>query len=301
VIPVLGLLQHGANAPAPPTTSGHPLAAADQIELGTVTMRALGLKVGDKVTVGAARRPFTVVGTVTLPSMGTVLTDHVSLGRGAMMEEDAMLAADRLEPYTQAVFTAANANDVAVSSPFYPSAVAIYARSGADARQAAASILRREPDGTPGGMYTLPPQPAAQIVNFQQMGGLPLTIALGVAIAAVLALALTIVASVRQRRRELALLKSLGMRRSQLRAVVFSQASTILVVAIVIGIPSGIAAGRWAWAAFANAIGVVPAPVVPTAALALGVLALLAAGNILATWPAAIAARTSVARTLRSE
>jgi hypothetical protein len=88
-IPVLGLLQHGANAPAPPTTSGHPLAAADQIELGAVTMRALGLKVGDKVTVGAARRPFTVVGTVTLPSMGTVLTDHVSLGRGAMMEEDA--------------------------------------------------------------------------------------------------------------------------------------------------------------------------------------------------------------------
>jgi heme exporter protein D len=300
-IPVLGLLQHGANAPAPPTTSGHPLAAADQIELGTVTMRALGLKVGDKVTVGAARRPFTVVGTVTLPSMGTVLTDHVSLGRGAMMEEDAMLSADRLEPYTQAVFTAANANDVAVSSPFYPSAVAIYARSGADARQAAASILRHEPDGTPGGMYALPPQPAAQIVNFQQMGGLPLTIALGVAIAALLALALTIVASVRQRRRELALLKSLGMRRGQLRAVVLSQASTILVVAIIIGVPSGIAAGRWAWTAFASAIGVVPAAVVPTTALALGVLALLAAGNILATWPAAIAARTSVARTLRSE
>jgi len=31
------------------------------------------------------------------------------------------------------------------------------------------------------------------------------------------------------------------------------------------------------------------------------VLALLAAGNILATWPAAIAARTPVALTLRSE
>jgi heme exporter protein D len=56
---------------------------------------------------------------------------------------------------------------------------------------------------------------SAQIVNFHQMGGLPLTIALGMAIAAVLALALTIVASVRQRRRELALLKSLGMRRRQ--------------------------------------------------------------------------------------
>jgi predicted lysophospholipase L1 biosynthesis ABC-type transport system permease subunit len=71
--------------------------------------------------------------------------------------------------------------------------------------------------------------------------------------AAVLALALTIVASVRQRRRELALLKSLGMRRSQLRAVVLSQATTRLVVAIVTGIPLGIAAGRWAWTAFAVA------------------------------------------------
>ena len=50
--------------------------------------------------------------------MGTVLADHVSLGRGALMEEDAMLAADHLKLYTQAVFTAANANDVAVGSPF---------------------------------------------------------------------------------------------------------------------------------------------------------------------------------------
>jgi ABC-type antimicrobial peptide transport system permease subunit len=152
-----------------------------------------------------------------------------------------------------------------------------------------------------GTLALLPLQPAAQIVNFQQMRGLPLTIALGVAIAAVLALALTILASVRQRRRELALPKSLGMRRRQLRAVVLSQATTILAAATVIGIPSGIAAGRPAWTAFANAIGVIPTPVVPTTALALGAPALLTASNILATWPAAIAARTPVARTLRSQ
>jgi ABC-type antimicrobial peptide transport system permease subunit len=133
------------------------------------------------------------------------------------------------------------------------------------------------------------------------MGGLPISISLGVAVAAVLALGLTIVASVRQRRRELALLKSLGMRRRQLRTVVISQTSTVLLVAIVIGIPLGIAAGRWAWTAFASEIGVVPAPVVPAAAIVIGMLALLAVGNLLATWPAAIAARISVARVLRSE
>ena len=37
------------------------------------------------------------------------------------------------------------------------------------------------------------------------------------------------------------------------------------------------------------------------AAISLGVLALLAGGNVLATWPASMAARTSVARVLRSE
>ncbi len=142
---------------------------------------------------------------------------------------------------------------------------------------------------------------AAQIVNFQQMGGLPLTIALGVAIAAVLALALTIVASVRQRRRELALLKSLGMRRSQLRAVVLSQASTILVVAIIIGIPweSQQAGGPGRPSPTQSAS--YPLLWCPPRRSPLACWHCSAAGNILATWPAAIAARTPVARTLRSE
>lgn len=302
-VPVMGVLQKLGSV-QPPTTSGHALAKNDQIELGAVTMRTLGVHVGDKVPVGTGRsqRLFTVVGTVTLPSMGTVLTDHVSMGRGAMIEESVLLAMQDLPAYTQANFLAAfGSGSGGVGAPAYPSAVAIDATSSAAALKAAKRITRAEPDGTAGGMYMLRPERGAQVVDLQQMGGLPISIAIGVAIAAVSALALTILASVRQRRRELALLKSLGMRRSQLRAVVISQTSTTLLVAIVIGIPLGIAAGRWAWAAFASEIGVVPAPVVPAATLALGALALLAAGNMLASWPAAIAARISVTRVLRSE
>jgi hypothetical protein len=41
--------------------------------------------------------------------------------------------------------------------------------------------------------------------------------------------------------------------------------------------------------------------VVPVAALALGLLTLLAAGNLLATVPAAVAARTPPAAALRNE
>ena len=273
-VPVLGL-QRQSGSVQPPTTSGHALTTARQIELGSVTMRQLGVHVGERVRVGTAKQPvartLTVVGVVTLPSMGTVLTDHVSLGRGAMLEDSALLAVQGLPPFTQATFY----KGAGLSSPSYPSAVAIDATSAVAARRAVASILRAEPDQTPGGMYSLYPQQGAQVVDLHQMGALPISIALGVALAAVLALALTIVASVRQRRRELALLKAVGMRRGQLRAVVASQTSTVLAVAVLIGIPLGVAAGRWAWTAFAREIGVVPAPVLPAAKIALGVLALL--------------------------
>ena len=179
--------------------------------------------------------------------------------------------------------------------------MAIDVSSEADASRLAARIIKAEPDKTPGGMYELPPQQAAQIINFRQMGALPLALAIGVAAAAIVALALTVTASVRQRRRELALLKSLGMRRGQLRAIVTSQAITILAVAALVGVPLGVAGGRWAWTTFANSIGVVPAPLVPVTTLALGIAGLIAAGVLLALWPAAIAARTVPAALLRAE
>jgi ABC-type antimicrobial peptide transport system permease subunit len=133
------------------------------------------------------------------------------------------------------------------------------------------------------------------------MGSQPLTLALALAGAAVLALALTVLTSVRQRRRQLAVLKTLGLRRRQLRAIIAWQASTILVIATLAGIPAGVAAGRWAWASFASTVGFVPVTVVPVLTLLLGSLALLATGNLLALIPAAMAAQTPTAATLRTE
>jgi hypothetical protein len=296
LVPVLGLLQHPGAAVEPPTTSGHPLAGEYQVELGAVTMRQLGLHIGDQVRIWPDNHLFTVVGTVTLPSMGIVLTDHVSLGSGAMIEESALEAVLEL-----ATKEPTPGSESATSDPAVPSAVAVDVSSAADASRLAARIIKAEPDETPGGMYELPPQQGAQIINFQQMGALPLALALGVAAAAIAALALTVTASVRQRRRELALLKSLGMQRGQLRAIVTSQAITMMVVATLVGVPLGVAGGRWTWTTFANSIGIVPAPVVPVTALALGIAGLIAAGGLLALWPAALAARTVPAIMLRAE
>jgi hypothetical protein len=299
VVPVLGLQQDRGSL-EPPTSSGQPLTDNGQIELGAVTLRQLGKKVGDTVLVGRRpyRRPLTISGVVTLPSFGVAISQHVSLGQGAMLSEQALLAAQGLH--------SVGAQSAADSSQAAPSAVAIDLVPGTSAAQRAALVHRitsANPDGTPGGTYqlTLHHARAASIVNATQMGGQPLALALGLAAAALLSLALTVLTSVRRRRRELALLKTLGMTRRQLRSIVAWQTTLTLVIALVVGVPLGVAAGRWAWHGFAGSLGVAPVTVVPVLLLAAGCAAVLLAGNLLTSFPAAVAARTPAAGTLRTE
>ena len=299
VVPVLGL-QRDRGSLEPPTSSGQAISDNGQIELGAVTLRQLGKKVGDTVLVGRPpyRRPLTISGVVTLPSFGVAISQHVSLGQGAMLSEQALLTAQGL--------TSRGLQTALESSQAAPSAVAIDLVPGIGAAQRAAFVHRitsANPDGTPGGTYQLKlhHSQAAAIVNATQMGGQPLALALGLAAAALLSLALTVLTSVRRRRRELALLKTLGMTRRQLRGIVAWQTTLTLVIALVVGVPLGVAAGRWAWGGFAGSLGVAPVTVVPVLLLAAGCAAVVLAGNLLASVPAAMAARTPAAGTLRTE
>jgi hypothetical protein len=298
-VPVLGLARHLGSA-QPPTTSGHPISGPLQIELGTVTLRQLGKHVGSTVTVGTGRdrRTLTIVGTVTLPSMGLSQADHVSLGRGAMLPESTLLATEGLSPQ---LTTEEEQSGATVSDPAFPSAVAIDLASGPDAAHLAARIDAAGPGDTPGGTYAQPRVRGAAIVYAAQMGSQPLALALALAVAAVLSLAVALLASVRERRRQLALLKALGLTRRQVREAIAWQATIILLVAVIVGVPLGIAAGRWAWTSFAASLGVVPVTVVPGQALLAGFIGLLVAGNLLTAIPASVAARTRAAVALRAE
>jgi predicted lysophospholipase L1 biosynthesis ABC-type transport system permease subunit len=260
-------------------------------------MRQLGKHIGDTVQVGSKRyrRPFTIVGTVTLPSFGLALADRVSLGRGAMMSEQALLAAQGLGPDETPSDQPSEAASSAVAIDLVPGT------SAAPRARLVRRITSANPDGTPGGTYQLTHYKAAAIDNAAQMGGQPLTLALSLAAAAVLSLARTVLTSVRRRRRELALLKTLGMTRRQLRAIVAWQTTLTLAVALVAGVPLGIAAGHWAWQSFAGSFGAVPDTVVPVLLLTAGGVALIGVANLLASVPAAVAARTKPATALRAE
>ena len=111
------------------------------------------------------------------------------------------------------------------------------------------------------------------MVNTEQMGGQPLALGVGLAAAAVLSLALTVLSLVRRRRHELALLKMIGMTRGQVRAVVAWQTTLTLLIAVLVGGPLGVLGGRLAWRAFAGSLGVVPIVEVPLAVVVLGLAA----------------------------
>jgi hypothetical protein len=144
-------------------------------------------------------------------------------------------------------------------------------------------------------------QHPAQIVDYRSMGTTPLLLAGGLALAAVVALALALASSVRRCRRDLAQLKVLGFVQRQLSAAVAWHASIAVGIGIVIGIPLGIVIGRWLWILFAEQIGAVPDPTVPVLSVIVAAIVALVLGIAAAVLPGRRAARTATALVLHEE
>src|SRR5205807_1064896 len=141
----------------------------------------------------------------------------------------------------------------------------------------------------------------AEIVNYRSTGATPAILALGLAAGAVVALGLTLTASVRRRRRDLAMLKTLGFTKRQLAAAVAWQATVAAVIGLVAGMPLGIALGRQLWILFARNIDAVPQPSVPVLSLILAALGALVFANVVAALPGRTAARMPTAMLLQTE
>jgi hypothetical protein len=276
---------------APPVLSGHGLDAANQVVLGNATLAALHKRVGDTVTFSNGKTKstkLTIVGTATL----TPISKGLEMGTGALVATS---------DFTPALL---NAQQSAIPGP---QAVLIRLRVGANVKAALHSFreiirkVNRIPnDSSPAGGLVEHLRPA-EIVNYRAMGATPAILGGGLALGAVVALALTLVASVRHRRRELALLKTLGFVRRQLAAAVAWQSSIAVAIGVVIGVPIGIVLGRVLWILFAHEIDAVPMPSVPGLVIVLIVVGALLLANVIAAIPGRMAAGTSTALVLREE
>jgi ABC-type antimicrobial peptide transport system permease subunit len=106
---------------------------------------------------------------------------------------------------------------------------------------------------------------------------------------------------VRRRRRDLAVLKTLGFTRSQVLRVVAWEASAFAAVALLAGLPLGVLAGRQAWSVFATASGVSAQAAVPPLLVLVIIGVTLAIANLIAAAPGWEAARVRPATVLRTE
>ena len=84
-------------------------------------------------------------------------------------------------------------------------------------------------------------------------------------------------------------------------AEVRSQATALAVVAVAVGVPGGVALGRWTWRLVADNVGSVSPAIVPLGAVLLVVPATLVVANLLAGGPAWAAGRVRPSEALRVE
>jgi ABC-type lipoprotein release transport system permease subunit len=141
----------------------------------------------------------------------------------------------------------------------------------------------------------------ASITSLTRIADVPLLLSGLLALLAVGTLAHTLVSATRRRRRDLAILKTLGFVRGQVRGTLAWQATTLAAVALLVGLPTGVAAGRWGWRLFAGQLGVLPDPVVPVLAVLIALPSALFLANVVAALPGRVAARAQPALVLRSE
>jgi hypothetical protein len=294
---------------APPLLTGHGVEANNQVVLGSATLVALHKKLGDTVMVsyGAPEdapvyvppSPMVIVGTATMPAIGVTGHLHPSMGTGALLSIGLEPAAfKRALSQPDPNLNGPDMEVVRLKAGVTPAAGRTSLQHIVDA---ADKVMAADPNGQGDTYELLSVQRPAEIVNYQSTGAVPALLAAGLAAGALAALGLTLAASVRRRRRDLALLKTFGFTHRQLAAAVAWQASVVALIGLLVGVPVGIIVGRWLWILFANAIYAVPYPTVSVFDVLLVVLGTLVLAILAALIPSRMAARTPAALALRVE
>jgi ABC-type antimicrobial peptide transport system permease subunit len=128
-------------------------------------------------------------------------------------------------------------------------------------------------------------------------------VALGVFLAGlgVLGLVHFLAVSVRRRRLDFAVLRSLGFVRRDVGLSVSCQAVTVAVLGVAAGIPLGIVIGRWAWLAAIRSAGMLDAPTIDVRWLLVVGIVAVSGGALIGAVPGWFAGRRRPAEGLRSE
>ncbi len=228
LIPAIGLAPGRGPLISPTLLAGRAPRTSHEIVLGTSTLRRLGLRVGQQVTVTVSgqRMPDRIVGSAVFPNFGQGSFTPTDLGEGA--ETTAAV----LRP--QAVPTGGLAGYEFVllrfaRGPGRAAAVTRFRRSMthfcSEIQQSTCVELSQRPNG---------------VTNYARIDGTPEVLAALLAVLGVAVFGQLAVVSSRRRRRDFAIFKALGLLRRQVSEVTAWQVSTLAALAL-------LAACRWGW------------------------------------------------------
>jgi hypothetical protein len=258
-------------------------AAADEVLVGSDTLDRLDRDLGDTLTAEGleASHPMavTIVGRGVFPEFvhpAVPDSDTGAYNEFALFTRSAM---------GTIIFDAGNE---------YFSYVLVRWATGVDVATAETALVD---DGFEVTSLGLPPN----LQNLERVNAVPLLVGAFLALLASIAIGHALVTAVRTRARDLAVLQTLGFVGSQIRATVASQATTMAVVGLGLGIPFGLVAGRLTWAIVARGLGVDEQVSVPWLAVVAAIPVALLLVNMIAAFPARVAARTRPAGALRAE
>jgi MacB-like periplasmic core domain len=280
--------------------AGRAPSAPGEIALGAQTLRAIHRQLGQTVQVtvdllttssAPAPRAMRIVGVAVFPDFSRGTFAPTDLGTGAVVPASAL--SDCTAP----------PGIKCVTNVTYYNFFLIRYRPGTDLNAAAARLTAAvAAAGCPSGDCAVTAdQRPGDIKNYAAIRDTPLVLGAVLALLAVGTLAHVLLTGVRRRRRDLAVLKTLGLVRSQVLRVVAWQASALAGAALIVGLPLGIIAGRWAWAVFAGSAGVSGAADVPVPLVLLAIPVTLVLANLIAAGPGWDAARVRPASVLRTE
>jgi ABC-type antimicrobial peptide transport system permease subunit len=271
--------------------AGRAPSGRSEIALGTQTLRAIHRRVGQTVpvVVNGDRYAMRIVGAAVFASFSRGGYSATDLGNGA-----AVAASVLSVPFPAGGCTG--------SMTCYNFILLRY-KPGTNLRAAAAHLTAQvTATGCPPGFCLVSAdQRPSDIRDDTGVRDTPLVLAVSLALLAVATLTHVLLTSVRRRRRDLAIFKTLGLLRPQVLSVVLWQACALTAVALLAGLPLGIVAGRWSWAIFAGSLGVATDPTVPAPALLAIIPAALILAGLIAAGPGWRAAQIRPAAILRSE
>ncbi len=249
-IPILGLESVRGNG-QPTMLEGRLPSSDDEIALGRLTARDIDAHIGDAVELAGATqtKDFRVTGLAVVPGLGA----NDGLGAGGIVTMSGLTRID-----SKALITSAAVN-LRVSLQKFFSSIPEFA--------------------------DLPPNPAykpASIANVSRVRAIPFVLAAVLAVLALLTVGHVMLTSLRSRRRDLAILRSLGADHSWITRAVQWQATVLTALPVMIGVPLGIVVGRLIFVGFADSMGAVDDAAIPALTIGVGAVAVVAVANGLA-------------------